>query len=49
MGSRHKLGEAFLADLFEAWEAKGKSAMNRVISRRPDKFLSVVAACLPKN
>jgi hypothetical protein len=43
------LGEAFLADLLEAWEAKGKSAINLVISQKPDKFLAVVAACLPKE
>jgi hypothetical protein len=49
VGSRVKLGEAFLADLYEAWEAKGKAAINRVINRRPDKFLTVVAACLPKE
>ena len=49
VGARVKLGEAFLADLLEAWEAKGRAAINLVISQKPDKFLAVVAACLPKE
>lgn len=48
-GARQKLGEKFLEDLFEAWDAKGIAAINQVISERPQDFLKVVASILPKE
>ena len=48
-GSKHKLGEAFLADMLAAWEAKGKGAIDRVIEDRPHEFIKAVASILPKD
>lgn len=48
-GSRQKLGEDFIADLHEAWRAKGKAAIDVVVSERPHEFLKVVAGLLPKD
>lgn len=48
-GSRNKLGEAFLDDMFEAWKAQGIDAINRVIKDRPQDFLKVVASLLPQK
>ncbi len=48
-GSRNKLGEEFLKDMFAAWQAKGIAAIERVIDERPQDFLKVVASILPKE
>jgi hypothetical protein len=34
-GSRHKLGTAFIDDLYEAWQTQGKDVIARVIKDRP--------------
>lgn len=47
--AKQKLSDSFLADMLEAWEAKGKSAINQVIKERPHEFLKVVAAIVPKE
>ena len=49
VGSRVKLGEAFLEDMLDAWQRQGKDAITRVINTRPQDFLKVVAAILPKE
>ena len=48
-GSRHKLGEAFLADMLEAWEINGKKAIADVLEKRPHEFIRTVASILPKQ
>lgn len=48
-GSRNKLAEDFIKDLHEAWQAKGKDAIERVVAQRPHEFLKVVAGLLPKE
>lgn len=48
-GSRNKLGEAFIADMYEAWQAKGKETIDRVIEERPHEFIKAVAGILPKE
>ncbi|MEO1642142.1 MAG: hypothetical protein AAFR74_02320 [Pseudomonadota bacterium] len=48
-GSRNKLGEAFIADLFAAWERDGADAIQRVIRDKPDVFLKVVSTLIPKQ
>lgn len=48
-GSRNKLGEAFLADMHEAWLQRGRAAIEEVIETRPHEFLKVVAGILPKD
>jgi hypothetical protein len=48
-GSRNKLGEAFIADLFATWQKRGLSAIERVIDEKPEVYLKVIASLLPKN
>lgn len=48
-GSRNKLGEAFLADMFEDWSENGKDAIAVVRKTKPDAYLKVVANILPKE
>lgn len=48
-GSRNKLGEAFLEDMLEDWEAHGKEAIATVRDEKPDAYLKVVASILPKD
>lgn len=48
-GSRNKLGDAFLCDLLEDWEANGKAAIATVRDERPHEYLKVVASILPRQ
>lgn len=48
-GSRHKLGTAFIDDLYAAWQTQGKDVIARVIEERPHEFLKSVASILPKE
>jgi len=48
-GARNKLGEAFIHDMYEAWQAHGSDAIDRVIEEKPEIFLKVVASLLPKE
>lgn len=48
-GSRHKLGEAFIAALHDDFEANGVSTIQRVREERPQDYVKVVASLLPKE
>ncbi|MEL6857177.1 MAG: DUF5681 domain-containing protein [Pseudomonadota bacterium] len=48
-GSRNKLGEAFLADMFEDWQDHGKAAIVAMREQRPHEYVKVVASLLPKT
>lgn len=48
-GSRNKLGFAFIEDMYAAWQAKGKEAIDRVIEERPHEFIKSVASILPRE
>ena len=48
-GNRNKLGEAFVADLFEEWQRSGANALARVAKDDPTAFVRVVAQILPKE
>lgn len=48
-GSRNKLGEAFLEDMYVDWAEHGKGAIKQVREERPDMYLKVVASILPKD
>lgn len=48
-GSKHKFQTGFWDDLAAAWEANGKSAIERVIKKDPGTFLKVAAGLLPKE
>lgn len=48
-GSRNKLGEAFVADLYEDWKHHGVEAIVKVRDDKPDAYLKVIASILPKE
>jgi len=48
-GARAKLGEAFLEDILASWEAEGPAAIRRVLEKRPQDYLRVVASLMPKE
>ncbi len=48
-GARNRLGEQFLEDLLASWETDGPTAIKRVIEKRPQDYLRVVASILPKD
>lgn len=48
-GSRNKLGEAFLTDLYADWQDHGVEVIARVRDEKPDAYLKVVASILPKQ
>jgi hypothetical protein len=48
-GSRGKLGEAFLSKLYNSFLEHGDAAIDEVRKTRPDIYLKVVAATLPRE
>ena len=48
-GSRAKLGERFLEELYHAFEKHGAQAIEVVVKRQPDTFLKIVSNILPKE
>jgi Family of unknown function (DUF5681) len=48
-GSRHKLSEAFLAELVADFEAGGRAAIERCRLERPDVYVRLVASLLPNS
>jgi len=48
-GSRNKLGEAFIADLYADWQDNGSETIQKVRETRPQDYLKVVASILPKE
>lgn len=48
-GSRNKLGEQFIDDLYADWQANGVETLQRVREEKPDQYLKVVASILPKD
>lgn len=48
-GSRNKLGEAFVDDLYADWQEHGVDTIAKVRVEKPDAYLKVVASLLPKN
>lgn len=48
-GSRNKVGEAFLADLYEDYLEGGKAAIAAVRLTEPLGYLKIIASLLPKD
>ena len=46
-GSRNKLGEAFIQDIYAKWQDHGATAITRMIEEEPGAFVRVVAGILP--
>ena len=49
VGSRSKLGEAFLEDLRDAWIEYGATALARCAKEEPAQFCRIVAGLLPRD
>lgn len=48
-GSRNKLGEAFIDALKDDFEKHGVAALAEVRETKPDQYLKVIAAVIPKE
>ena len=48
-GARNKLGEAFLQALHDDFAENGVEAIARTRKEKPDQYLKVIAATLPKE
>lgn len=48
-GSRNKLGEQFITDLYADWQEHGPAVIVRVRNEKPEHYLKVVAGILPQK
>lgn len=48
-GSRNKLGEHFLEDLYAIWETDGADVLKDARAEKPMEFAKMVAGLLPKE
>jgi hypothetical protein len=48
-GSRNKLGEQFIQDVYELWQTHGAGALKRMCRSYPNEFVRIVAGLLPKE
>jgi hypothetical protein len=48
-GSRSRLGEAFVSDLYAEWQHSGAGALKTVAQEDPVQFVKVVASVLPRE
>jgi hypothetical protein len=48
-GSRNKLSQAFIADLYVHWTKNGSAVIAAAAKRNPAAYLRVVASLLPKH
>jgi len=48
-GSRNKLGEAFVADLYDDWREHGREVLEAARQQKPADYLKVVASILPRD
>lgn len=48
-GARNKLGEQFLADVYDSWQVHGAAAIATVARDHPVEYLKLVASLLPKE
>ena len=48
-GSRNKLAETFLADVYAEWEIGGKQAIKKMAKDRSADFCRMVASLMPKE
>ena len=49
LGARTKLAEAYLADLYEAWQTDGPHAIAETVKRKPWEFVKIVSALMPQK
>ena len=48
-GSKQKLADSFVDDMYSAWKVRGRAAIETVIDERPHEFIKAVASLMPKE
>jgi hypothetical protein len=48
-GSRNKLGEQFIADVYDVWQARGREVLESMCDNDPGGFARLVAGILPQK
>jgi hypothetical protein len=48
-GSRNKLAESFIRDVYEKWEDQGPAVLAETIKRKPWEFVKIVAGLMPQK
>jgi hypothetical protein len=48
-GSRNKLGEQFIEDVYDTWKRRGREVLDWMCDNDPSAFARVVAGILPKQ
>ena len=48
-GARNKLTTAFLEDLYDAWQQRGREIIDAAIEQNPAAVLRVIGSILPKD
>jgi hypothetical protein len=48
-GSRNRLGEAFIEDLYQSWLTNGPAAIEAVLKTKPEAYLRTIASLLPRD
>jgi len=48
-GSKNKLAESYLQDLYEHYLEEGKAAIKRVCEERPEVYIQLIARLIPKD
>jgi hypothetical protein len=48
-GTRHKLNEAFIADMSVVWEERGIEALRTCAMEKPSEFCRIVALLMPRD
>jgi hypothetical protein len=48
-GSRNKLAESFIRDVYEKWEDQGSEVLAETIKRKPWEFVKIVAGLMPQK
>jgi hypothetical protein len=49
LGARTKLAEAFVADMYDAWQVDGSRAIQEMIKRKPWEFVKIAAGLMPQK
>jgi hypothetical protein len=49
VGSRNRLGEQFITDLYQEWSNSGAEALKKMATEEPGAFVKVVASILPRE
>ena len=48
-GSKNRIAESYLQDLYEHYLEEGKAAIKRVCEERPDVYIKLIAQLIPRD